>query len=71
MPITSRNAKQLRLQASSVKALLIYRSQSPPTPTKGALDQLIKGCHMAMHSAVHLAEENRALRDANTKQKQK
>jgi hypothetical protein len=71
VPITPHNAKQLRRQASSIKALLKYRSQSPPTPTKAALDQLIKGCHMAMHSAVLLTEENRGLRAANAKQRQK
>jgi hypothetical protein len=71
VPITPHNAKQLRRQASSVKALLKYRSQSPPTPTKAAINQLIKGCQMAMHSAVFLAEENRALRAANARKKQK
>jgi len=71
IPITLYNAKQLRRQASSVKALLKYRSQSPPTPLKAALDQLIKGCHIAIYNSVLLAEENRALCAANAKQKQK
>jgi hypothetical protein len=71
VPITPHNAKQLRRQASSMKALLKYRSQSPPTPTKTALNQLIKGCQLAMHSAVLLAEENRGLRAANAKKRQK
>ncbi|KAK5787481.1 hypothetical protein VI817_009978 [Penicillium citrinum] len=71
IPITPHNTKQLRRQASSVKTLLKYRSQSPSTPTKAAIDQLIKGCHMAMHSAVLLAEENRALCAANARKKQK
>jgi hypothetical protein len=71
VPTTPYNIKQLRRQASSIKALIKYRSQSPPTPTKTAIDQLIKGCYMAIHSAVLLAEENRGLRAANARKKQK
>ena len=42
-----------------------------PTPTNRALDQLVKGCQMAMNSAVLLAEENRQLRHENERQKKK
>ncbi|KAK9578966.1 suppressor protein sef1 [Aspergillus fumigatus] len=70
-PTTPLNAKQLHQQASSVKALLKYRSLSPPSPTKKAINQLIKGCQLAMHSAAILAKENHDLRAANEVQKQK
>lgn len=45
--------------------------QGPSSPTNRALNQLIKGCCMAMHSAAILAAENRALKAANEKQKRK
>jgi len=45
--------------------------QSPPSPTNVALDQLIKGCQLAMNNAAILAKENHDLQTANKKQKQK
>jgi DDE superfamily endonuclease len=71
VPKTPQNIKQLERQASSIKALLKRRSRSPPSPTDAALNQLIKGCQLAMNSAVILAKENSDLRAANEKQKQK
>jgi hypothetical protein len=68
---TPHTLRQLHKQASSVKKLLKQRSQSPLTPSKLAVQQLIKGCEMAMHSAALLAKENRDLRAANEKEKQK
>jgi hypothetical protein len=68
---TPHTLQQLQKQASSVKKLLKHRSQSPLTPSKLAIQQLIKGCEMAMHSAALLAKENRDLRAANEKEKQK
>lgn len=38
VPTKPYNIKQLRRQASSAKALLKYRSQSPPTPTKAEIN---------------------------------
>ena len=35
------------------------------------LNQLVKGCEMAMNSAILLVEENRQLRIENAKQKKK
>ena len=35
------------------------------------MDQLIKGCQMAMHNTVLLSSENEKLRAANERQKQK
>lgn len=61
----------LERQAALLKDLLKRRTQSPPTPTDRAVNQLLKGCQMAMHSAVLLASENAQLRAANEKQKAK
>jgi 7-keto-8-aminopelargonate synthetase-like enzyme len=68
---TPHTLRQLQKQASSVKKQLKHRSQSPLTPSELAIQQLIKGCEMAMHSAALLAKENRDLRAANEKEKQK
>lgn len=58
-PKTPHTAKQLAKQASSIKTLLRQRSISPGSPTKRALDQLIKGCQLAIYSSVLLAQESR------------
>jgi hypothetical protein len=68
---TPHNVRQLELQAEKVKKYLKRRTQSPPSPTERAVDQLVKGCQIAMHSAAILARENRELKAANTKQKRK
>ena len=70
-PKTPHNPKQLARQASSIKALIERRSQSPQSPIDMALNQLVKGCQLAMHGAAILAKENRDLHAANEKQKQK
>jgi hypothetical protein len=67
-PETPQNIIGLHRQSDTIKAMLKRRTKSPPTPTKQALDQLIKGCQLAMHSAVILARENQELRAANEKQ---
>jgi exonuclease V gamma subunit len=64
------NLKQLKKQESTLKKLLRECIYSPPTPTKAALDQLIKGCEMAMNNAILLAKENRDLCAAHEKQLQ-
>ena len=46
-------------------------TKSPLSPTNQALNQLVKGCQVAMHNAALLANENTALRTANQKQRQK
>lgn len=71
VPQTSYNLKQLGKQASTIKKLLRHHTNSPPTPSKSALNQLIKGCEMAMNSAVLLAKENEDLHIAHEKQAQK
>ena len=62
---TPHDTAQLQLQANAIKRTVL------PTPTNRALDQLIKGCQLAINSAVLLAEENRQLRHENTRQKKK
>lgn len=63
--------KQLRQQASSIKALLRTGSRSPSSPSNCTINQLLKGCQLALQSATILAKENSELRTANEKQKQK
>ena len=70
-PKTPHNLKQLEKQASTIKKLLKRHSNSPPTPTKSAMNQLVKGCQMAMNSATILAKENHDLQAANERQQQK
>jgi hypothetical protein len=47
------------------------RTQSPPSPTGQALNQLVKGCELAMHSAILLTDEDKRLRIKNHHQKRK
>ncbi|KAG2000748.1 hypothetical protein GB937_010876 [Aspergillus fischeri] len=68
---TPHNILQLGKQASSIKKPLKQGSHSPSSPSKRALEQLIKGCEIALHSAALLAKENHDLRLANEKEKQK
>ena len=70
-PKTPLTEKQLHQQALSIKSLLYTRSRSPPSPSDRALNQLIKGCQLAIHSATLLAKENNDLRAENEKKKQK
>jgi hypothetical protein len=67
-PKTLQNIIRLQKQSNTIKAILKQQTHSPPTPTKQALDQLVRGCQLAMHSAVILARENQELRAANEKQ---
>lgn len=70
-PETPHNIAQLEQQVAIIKGYIIRRSKSPPTPTDIALNQLAKGCQIAMQSAVLLAAENEQLRSANERQKRK
>src|SRR5450432_1350821 len=71
IPETPHNTAQLELQSKAIKDCIKYRTRSPLSPTDLALNQLVKGCEMAMNSAVLLAEENRQLRIENQRQKKK
>jgi hypothetical protein len=70
-PETPHNIAELDLQTKAIQSLIRYRTQSPPSPTIQAVNQLIKGCQMAMQSATILAAENKKLRAANEKIKKK
>jgi hypothetical protein len=70
-PETPRNTVELELQSKVIKDYLQHRTKSPPSPTEATLDQLVKGCAMAMNSAILLGEENRQLRAVNAKQVKK
>jgi hypothetical protein len=71
VPETPHNITQLELQTKAIRDYIKRRTQSPPSPTDLALNQLVKGCQMAMNSAVLLAEENRQFRAENERQKKK
>jgi hypothetical protein len=68
---TPHNINELQLQTDLLKQYLKRRTQSPPSPTEVALNQLVKGCQLAMHSAVLLAHENERLQQENKYQKKK
>jgi hypothetical protein len=63
---TPHDTAQLELQAKAIQ-----NNAALPTPENQALNQLVKGCQLAMNSAVLLAEENRQLRRENERQKKK
>jgi hypothetical protein len=71
VPETPYNTHQLERQAATIRSFIQRRSKSPPTPTDIALNQLVKGCELAMQSVVLLAAENEKLRIANERQKRK
>lgn len=54
-----------------LKELLKQQSNSPPTPSKIMLDQIIKACAATMHNVALLAQDNANLRAANEKKRQK
>jgi hypothetical protein len=70
-PETLYNIVELELQSKAIKDYLKRRTKSPPSLIEAALDQLVKGCEMAMNSAILLVEENRQLRAINAKQVKK
>jgi hypothetical protein len=68
---TPHTVRQLHRQVSSVEKLLRRGSESPTSPSKKALQQIYKGCEMALYNAIQLAKENSELRAANEKEKVK
>ena len=71
IPETPHNPTGVERQTRTIKELLKRRTTSPPSPADRALNQLVKGCQLAMHNAVLLTNENNSLRAANQKQKRK
>lgn len=68
---TPHDITELQNQAELITQYLKRRTQSPPTPTQKAIGQLVKGCQLAMHSAVLLASQNEKLYVENQRQKRK
>ena len=54
-----------------LKDLLKQQSNSPPSPSKEILDQIIKECILALHGGALLAKENTDYHTANKKKHQK
>lgn len=65
---TPHNIAELQKQTALLKG---YLQQHMHSPTNQALGQIVKGCKMAMSSAVLLASENEKLRAENHRQKRK
>ena len=70
-PETPHNVHELQRQATAIKGFIEGRTRGSSSPTDQAIRQLVKGCQLAMHSAVILADENRKLRTENERQKKK
>jgi hypothetical protein len=68
---TPHNTVQLQHQTELIKQYLKRRSRTPPSPTEKVLDQLVKGCKMAMHSAALLKSQNERLYAEHRHQKRK
>ena len=71
VPETPHNIAELDLHTKAIQGLIRYRMQNPPSPVVQAVNQLAKGCQMAMQSVTILAAENRKLQAANEKVKKK
>ncbi|EEH38531.2 hypothetical protein PAAG_08258 [Paracoccidioides lutzii Pb01] len=67
----AQNATQLEHQTDAINKYISHWTKSSLKPTNLALNQLVKGCQMAMHSAALLTKENKEFRAANEKQKRK
>jgi hypothetical protein len=68
VPETPHNIQELEFQAKAIGDFVQRRTAGSSSPTDRAVRQLVKGCQMAMHSAVLLVDENKKLRAANERQ---
>jgi len=71
IPETPHNIKELKLQTWAFKHLLKHHSQSSSSPANQTLNQLVKGCQIAMHNTILLAQENKELQTINQHQKKR
>jgi hypothetical protein len=62
MLATPHTARQLHKKASSIKKMLAKQPQSPSSPSKRALYELIKGCELAIYNAAFTLKELNDLR---------
>ena len=69
-PQTPKTATQLFKQTSILKDLLKQQSNSPPSPSKEILDQIIKEYILALYSSILLAIKNTDYYTANKKKHQ-
>ena len=70
-PETPHNVQELELQAKAIGEFVRRRTAGSTSLTDRAIQQLVKGCQMAIHSTVLLTDENKKLRTANERQKKK
>ena len=68
---TPHDILELQHQTELIKRYIHRHTHSPPSPTEQALNQLVKGCQIAMHNAVILANQNEKLFAENQRQKRK
>lgn len=68
---TPHTAAQLLKKASSVKKILQLHSQSPLSPSKRVVGELIWGCESIMHQATMMSKELHDLHAENENTKQK
>ena len=68
---TPHNIQELEFQAKAIGDFVQRRTAGSSSPTDRAIQQLVKGCQIAMHSAVLLTDENKKLQAANERQKKK
>jgi hypothetical protein len=59
---TPYTAREIYQKALSIKKLLYKGSRSPTSPSKRALDELIKGCELAIYNTVFILKEMHDLR---------
>ena len=71
VPETPHNIQELEFQAKAIGDFVRRRTAGSSSPTDRAIQQLVKGCQMAMHSAVLLTDENKKLQAINKQQKKK
>jgi len=61
VPKTPYNLRELDLQTKAIQGLIRYCIQTPPSSTIQAINQLVKGCQIAIQSAIILTAENKKL----------
>jgi hypothetical protein len=71
VPETPLNITKFERQTKVIKDYIERHITNLLSLTDITLNQLVKGCQLAIHSAVLLAEENKQLRSANERQKRK
>jgi hypothetical protein len=68
---TPHTVRNLHKKVSSVKRLLIQGNQTPGTPSKRVLDELIKGCELAIYNTAFTLKILHDLRAESEVQQQK